>query len=425
MCTSLPLAKEEVADDLEARRRVQPGGVQHEPLPLSRRGHGAAARVSGRGQGVDEGARTRRCSWQAGQRGARGCPGRRDAARSMRRGARAREGRRAPRGAGRSCRRSAAWRSEREGSVRAQRRRARGGRGRAARVEVGVETARAQRTGDGGVELPGTTAPAPASRGCRCTQSPRRRCRPERVTSPRAGEERARRGRGVASPCRTSRTSCHERRPSSRRRLTLRLDLDRKDMCFQRQRFSWGGAAVGNGIFEAERRCIHSCCVRIWAHQRLLIGNLCKFDHCAVGLVVEGGGVQDLRRRFAMGRRQTGDRLARSERRKVMFPSLPAGGFTCADGQAVRGGARASAGLASAQRAGWIIDSDRACASTEWHIEAVSPSFCLKQSRSDWIGWSSTLLRGRRGARSEELLSGGRAGEAARGARCARVDEQV
>ena len=37
MCTSLPLAKEEVADDLEARRRVQPGGVQHEPLPLSRR----------------------------------------------------------------------------------------------------------------------------------------------------------------------------------------------------------------------------------------------------------------------------------------------------------------------------------------------------------------------------------------------------
>ena len=147
----------------------------------------------------------------------------------MRRGAcgeaRAREGRRAPRGAGRSCRRSAAWRSEREGSVRAQRRRARGGRGRAARVEVGVETARAQRTGDGGVELPGTTAPAPASRGCRCTQSPRRRCRPERVTSPRAGEERARRGRGVASPCRTSRTSCHERRPSSRRRLTLRLIL--------------------------------------------------------------------------------------------------------------------------------------------------------------------------------------------------------
>ena len=122
----------------------------------------------------------------------------------MRRGAcgeaRAREGRRAPRGAGRSCRRSAAWRSEREGSVRAQRRRARGGRGRAARVEVGVETARAQRTGDGGVELPGTTAPAPASRGCRCTQSPRRRCRPERVTSPRAGEERARRGPGVASP---------------------------------------------------------------------------------------------------------------------------------------------------------------------------------------------------------------------------------
>lgn len=157
----------------------------------------------------------------------------------------------------------------------------------------------------------------------------------------------------------------------------------------------------------------------------MLIGNLCKFDHCAVGLVVEGGGVQDLRRRFAMGRRQTGDRLARSERRKVMFPSLPAGGFTCADGQAVRGGARASAGLASAQRAGWIIDSDRACASTEWHIEAVSPSFCLKQSRSDWIGWSSTLLRGRRGGRSEELLSGGRAGEAARGARCARVDEQV
>ena len=148
---------------------------------------------------------------------------------AMRRGAcgeaRAREGRRAPRGAGRSCRRSAAWRSEREGSVRAQRRRARGGRGRAARVEVGVETARAQRTGDGGVELPGTTAPAPASRGCRCTQSPRRRCRPERVTSPRAGEERARRGRGVASPCRTSRTSCHERRPSSRRRLTLRLIL--------------------------------------------------------------------------------------------------------------------------------------------------------------------------------------------------------
>ena len=225
MCTSLPLAKEEVADDLEARRRVQPGGVQHEPLPLSRRGHGAAARVSGRGQGVDEGARTRRCSWQAGQRGARGCPGRRDAARSMRRGARARGKARAPRGAGRSCRRSAAWRSEREGSVRAQRRRARGGRGRAARVEVGVETARAQRTGDGGVELPGTTAPAPASRGCRCTQSPRRRCRPERVTSPRAGEERARRGRGVASPCRTSRTSCHERRPSSRRRLTLRLIL--------------------------------------------------------------------------------------------------------------------------------------------------------------------------------------------------------
>ena len=108
-----------------------------------------------------------------------------------------------------------------------------------------------------------------------------------------------------------------------------------------------------------------------------------------------------------------------------MFPSLPAGGFTCADGQAVRGGARASAGLASARGAGWIIDSDRACASTEWHIEAVSPSFCLKQSRSDWIGWSSTLLRGRRGARSEELLSGGRAGEAARGARCARVDEQV
>lgn len=141
--------------------------------------------------------------------------------------ARAREGRRAPRGAGRSCRRSAAWRSEREGSVRARRRRARGGRGRAARVEVGVETARAQRTGDGGVELPGTTAPAPASRGCRCTQSPRRRCRPERVTSPRAGEERARRGRGVASPCRTSRTSCHERRPSSRRRLTLRLILTR------------------------------------------------------------------------------------------------------------------------------------------------------------------------------------------------------
>ena len=131
----------------------------------------------------------------------------------------------APRGAGRSCRRSAAWRSEREGSVRAQRRRARGGRGRAARVEVGVETARAQRTGDGVVELPGTTAPAPVSRGCRCTQSPRRRCRPERVTSPRAGEERARRGRGVASPCRTSRTSCHERRPSSRRRLTLRLIL--------------------------------------------------------------------------------------------------------------------------------------------------------------------------------------------------------
>jgi len=78
----------------------------------------------------------------------------------------------------------------------------------------------------------------------------------------------------------------------------------------------------------------------------VLIGNLCKFDHCAVGLVVEGGGVQDLRRRFAMGRRQTGDRLARSERRKVMFPSLPAGGFT-----------------------GWIIDSDRACASTEWHID--------------------------------------------------------
>ena len=346
----------------------------------------------------------------------------------MRRGAcgeaRAREGRRAPRGAGRSCRRSAAWRSEREGSVRAQRRRARGGRGRAARVEVGVETARAQRTGDGGVELPGTTAPAPASRGCRCTQSPRRRCRPERVTSPRAGEERARRGRGVASPCRTSRTSCHERRPSSRRRLTLRLILTGR-MFFQRQRFSWGGAAVGNGIFEAERRCIHNCCVRIWAHQRLLIGNLCKFDHCAVGLVVEGGGVQDLRRRFAMGRRQTGDRLARSERRKVMFPSLPAGGFTCADGQAVRGGARASAGLASAQRAGWIIDSDRACASTEWHIEAVSPSFCLKQSRSDWMGWSSTVLRGRRGGRSEELLSGGRAGEAARGARCARVDEQV
>ena len=195
----------------------------------------------------------------------------------------------------------------------------------------------------------------------------------------------------------------------------------------------------------------------------MLIGNLCKFDHCAVGLVVEGGGVPDLRRRFAMGRsergrarlgethslragararlreararratswprgssRQTFDRLARSERRKVMFPSLPAGGFTCADGQAVRGGARASAGLASARRAGWIIDSDRACASTEWHIEAVSPSFCLKQSRSDWIGWSSTLLRGRRGARSEELLSGGRAGEAARGARCVRVDEQV
>ena len=108
-----------------------------------------------------------------------------------------------------------------------------------------------------------------------------------------------------------------------------------------------------------------------------------------------------------------------------MSPSLPAGGFTCADGQAVRGGARASAGLASARHAGWIIDSDRACASTEWHIEAVSPSFCLKQSRSDWIGWSSTVLRGRRGGRSEELLSGGRAGEAARGARCARVDEQV
>ena len=209
--------------------------------------------------------------------------------------ARARGKARAPRGAGRSCRRSAAWRSEREGSVRAQRRRARGGRGRAARVEVGVETARAQRTGDGGVELPGTTAPAPASRGCRCTQSPRRRCRPERVTSPRAGEERARRGRGVASPCRTSRTSCHERRPSSRRRLTLRLILTGR-MFFQRQRFSWGGAAVGNGIFEAERRCIHNCCVRIWAHQRLLIGNLCKFDHCAVGLVVEGGGVPDLRR---------------------------------------------------------------------------------------------------------------------------------
>ena len=207
------------------RRAVGYSLAGFSPLPLSRRGHGAAARVSGRGQGVDEGARTRRCSWQAGQRGARGCPGRRDAARSMRRGARAREGRRAPRGAGRSCRRSAAWRSEREGSVRAQRRRARGGRGRAARVEVGVETARAQRTGDGGVELPGTTAPAPASRGCRCTQSPRRRCRPERVTSPRAGEERARRGRGVASPCRTSRTSCHERRPSSRRRLTLRLIL--------------------------------------------------------------------------------------------------------------------------------------------------------------------------------------------------------
>ena len=94
MCTSLPLAKEDVADDLEARRRVQPGGVQHEPLPLSRRGHGAAARVSGRGQGVDEGARTRRCSWQAGQRGARGCP----PGGAMRRGAcgearaRAREG---------------------------------------------------------------------------------------------------------------------------------------------------------------------------------------------------------------------------------------------------------------------------------------------------------------------------------------------
>ena len=209
MCTSLPLAKEEVADDLEARRRVQPGGVQHEPLPLSRRGHGAAARVSGRGQGVDEGARTRRCSWQAGQRGARGCPGRRDAARSDA-ARRARGKARAPRGAGRSCRRSAAWRSEREGSVRVQRRRA--------------------LNGDGGVELPGTTAPAPASRGCRCTQSPRRRCRPERVTSPRAGEERARRGRGVASPCRTSRTSCHERRPSSRRRLTIALDLDRKDV---------------------------------------------------------------------------------------------------------------------------------------------------------------------------------------------------
>ena len=214
----------------------------------------------------------------------------------MRREARARGKARAPRGAGRSCRRSAAWRSEREGSVRAQRRRARGGRwGSAARVEVGMGTARAQRTGDGGVELPGTTAPAPASRGCRCTQSPRRRCRPERVTSPRAGEERARRGRGVASPCRTSRTSCHERRPSSRRRLTLRLILTGR-MFFQRQRFSWGGAAVGNGIFEAERRCIHNCCVRIWAHQRLLIGNLCKFDHCAVGLVVEGGGVPDLRR---------------------------------------------------------------------------------------------------------------------------------
>ena len=153
--------------------------------------------------------------------------------------------------------------------------------------------------------MPGATAPAPASRGCRCTQSPRRRCRPERVTSPRAGEERARRGRGVASPCRTSRTSCHERRPSSRRRLTLRLILTGR-MFFQRQRFSWGGAAVGNGIFEAERRCIHNCCVRIWAHQRLLIGNLCKFDHCAVGLVVEGGGVPDLRRRFAMGRSERG-----------------------------------------------------------------------------------------------------------------------
>ena len=160
----------------------------------------------------------------------------------------------------------------------------------------------------------------------------------------------------------------------------------------------------------------------------MLIGNLCKFDHCAVGLVVEGGGVQDLRRRFAMGRRQTGDRLARSERRKVMFPSLPAGGFTCADGQAVRGGARASAGLASARRAGWIIDSDRACASTEWHIEAVSPSFCLKQSRSDWIGWSSTVLRAGgagRGSEELEMRTVGRAGEAARGGDCARVDEQV
>ena len=38
----------------------------------------------------------------------------------------------------------------------------------------------------------------------------------------------------------------------------------------------------------------------------MLIGNLCKFDHCAVGLVVEGGGVQDLRRRFAMGRSEQG-----------------------------------------------------------------------------------------------------------------------
>ena len=33
-----------------------------------------------------------------------------------------------------------------------------------------------------------------------------------------------------------------------------------------------------------------------------------------------------------------------------MSPSLPAGGFTCADGQAVRGGARASAGRRSSRK---------------------------------------------------------------------------
>lgn len=51
MCTSLPLAKEEVADDLEARRRVQPGGVQPAPTVAARARGGGTRKREGAGCG--------------------------------------------------------------------------------------------------------------------------------------------------------------------------------------------------------------------------------------------------------------------------------------------------------------------------------------------------------------------------------------